>query len=78
MRYEDQIRQVKEETERAKGIVERAKKVVEELGVESVEAGERKDDGLEAENRKTPTEKDRTLAREKRIWEVIEQEVGSA
>lgn len=82
LRYEDQIKQVNEETERVKRSVERAKKVVDELGGGTLKDGTK---GSSDEVGRTETTShlkssgdSRTTSKEKAVIDVIESEVGSA
>ena len=82
LRYEDQIRQVKEETEKVKGSVERARRTISLLGSGglgygqvAVNGGEK---GLEGRCRQPKNEKELAKGREQLVWNVIEREVGSA
>ena len=82
LRYEDQIRQVKGETERVRSSVERARKVVDELGSVGLRDGEvavnGEDQDMKTMGHKAKSQKERAIAKEKLMSDVIEREVGSA
>ena len=82
LRYEDQIRQVKDETVRVKGSVERARTVIKDLGIgglgdgQTAVNGEAK--GQQGKSRRPERGKDLEKAKEQLVWKAIEKEVGRA
>lgn len=73
LRYEDQIKEVREETEKVKSSVERARKVVSGLGSEVLRNG---DPGTNSETR--DMKKDQAIATEELVLRMIDSKVGGA
>ena len=81
-RYENQIKQVTEETQRVRRSVERARKVVGELGSATSKDGKLGADGelrrMRTESHTGSNKKNRATVRETAVLHMIENEVGGA
>ena len=81
LRYEDQIVQVREESEQVKDSIEKARGTMEELGKGSLENGSLLAEDQEARTRRTAGlngKKDLPKTKEQVMWELIERGIGKA